>query len=293
MFDYHIHPGYSIDAEPCSITDYCSRAVATGLTEICFTPHLEVDPVRRHLDWFVRDKGRVLPMEDLKWLDSYFKDIEAARLEWGGQGLTVQAGLEVGYDLGLEKTIERVVSGYPFDFVLGSVHCLEHLAISSLRDSKLYFPGKELGQVVQEYFNTLEEAVNSELFDCIGHVDLYRRYGCLYFSEEVLQAHEGIAAPLFKKIAEKGMGLEINTSSLRRGHNDFHPTGAMTEMAIRSGVRIFTVGSDAHRLDELGCGVEAALKKLSDLGIKPATYHLRQLVRSEEKGGQKSSLTIK
>lgn len=276
MFDYHIHPGYSIDAETSSIADYCYRATATGLKEICFTPHLEVDPVRRHLDGFVRVNGRVCPMEDLKWLDFYFREIEDARREWAGYGLAVKAGLEVGYDLGLEKTIERVVSGYPFDFVLGSVHCLDHLAISSKRDSRLYFPGKELGRVVTEYFHVLEEAVSTDLFDCVGHIDLYRRYGCLYFGEEILQAHESIAPPLFQKIAAKGMGLEVNTSSLRRGHADFHPTRAMVEMALRSGVTIFTVGSDAHRLDELGHGVEAAMKMLGDLGIKPATYNLRQ-----------------
>lgn len=275
MFDYHVHPGYSIDAEPFSIADYCRRAAETGLKEICFTPHLEVDPVRRHLDWFVRVNGAVCPMEDLNWLDFYFRDIEDARKAWSGRGLTIKAGLEAGFDLGLEKAIERVVLGYPFDFVLGSVHCLDHLAISSMRDSKLYFPGKEPARVVSEYFTVLEEAVKTGLFDCIGHLDLYRRYGCRFFGEEILKAHEKVAAPLFKKIAAKGMGLEINTSSLRRGHNDFHPTGAMTEMAIRSGVRIFTVGSDAHRLDELGCDVEAAMKKLSDLGMKPATYHLR------------------
>lgn len=276
MFDYHIHPGYSIDAEPFSIADYCRRAAATGLKEICFTTHLEVDPVRRHLDWFVRINGRVCPMEDLSWLDFYFKDIEDARKEWAGRGLNVKAGLEVGYDLGLEKAIERVVLGYPFDFVLGSVHCLDHLAISSKKDSRLYFPGKEPGQVVTEYFTVLGEAVNSNLFDCIGHVDLYRRYGYLFFGEEILKAHEKVAAPLFEKIAAKGMGLEVNTSSLRRGHADFHPTGAMVKMALRLGVRIFTVGSDAHRLDDLGQGVEAAMKMLAGLEIKPATYNLRK-----------------
>lgn len=276
MFDYHIHPGYSIDAEPFSISDYCRRAADNGLKEICFTSHLEVDPVRKHLDWFVRINGAVCPMEDLNWLDFYFKDIEDVRKEWARRGLTVKAGLEVGYDLGLEKAIERVVLGYPFDFVLGSVHCLDHLAISSKGDSKRYFPGKEPGRVVTEYFNVLGEAVNTGLFDCIGHVDLYRRYGSRFFGEEVLKALEIVAAPLFEKIAARGMGLEVNTSSLRRGHIDFHPTGAMVEMALGLGVRFFTVGSDAHRLDDLGHGIEAAIKMLAGLEIKPVTYNLRK-----------------
>lgn len=276
MYDYHVHPGYSIDAEATSIADYCREAAAGGLKEICFTTHLEVDPVRRNLDWFVRVNGQMRPMEDLRWLDCYFRDIEDARREWAGRGLAVKAGLEAGYEPGMEKAIERVVASYPFDFVLGSVHCLDHLAISSKKESSLYFPGKNLNQVIGQYFRILDEAVESGLFDCIGHLDLYRRYGYLYFGEKILHAHEGLAGPLFEKMAAKGTGLEINTSSLRRGHNDFHPTGAMLQTALDAGVKIFTVGSDAHRLKELGHGIKCAWNMLSALGIRPATFHLRQ-----------------
>lgn len=277
MLDYHVHPGYSIDAEPSSIRDYCRRAAAMGLRELCFTPHLEVDPERRHLDWFVRVGAQVCPMEDLTWLDHYFGEIEEARREWKDYGLTVRAGLEAGFDLGLEKSIERVLRDYPFDFVLGSVHCLEHLAISSRGESRLYFPGKKPENVVREYFKVLEEAVATGFFDCLGHVDLYRRYGLFYLGEEVLSAHEAFAAPLFEKIAARGMGLEINTSSLRRGHSDFHPSRVMVNLAHSLGIKIFTVGSDAHRLADLGQGIGAATQLLAELGLQPAAYCRRRL----------------
>lgn len=276
MIDYHVHPGYSIDAEPHSIDDYCRKAVSMGLKEICFTPHLEVDPVRKHLDWFVRVNGSVLPMEELHWLDNYFREIESARQKWFAAGVSVKAGLEVGYERGTEKVIERVVLNYPFDFIIGSVHCLEHHAISSQRESSLYFPGKEIDFVVNEYFKILEEAVSTGLFDCIGHADLYRRYGSNYFSEELIKECEIAAEGLFKKAASKGVGLEVNTSSLRRGHSEFHPTFSMIEMALCSGISFFTVGSDAHRLDDLGCGIKEAQEMLAGLGIKPTTYTLRR-----------------
>lgn len=277
MIDYHIHPGYSIDADPCSIDEYCRKAVASGFKELCFTPHLEVDPERRHLDWFVRVNGRVCPMENFSWLDYYFKDIENAREQWSGSGLAVKAGLEVGFDQGLEKQIETVISGYPFDFILGSVHCLDHLAISSRKDSELYFPGKELKQVVGQYFYVLEEAVDTGFFDCIGHVDLYRRYGSFYFGNDILSAHENLAPALFHKMASRGVGLEINSSSLRRGHKEYHPSFDMVKMAFDLGVRVFTVGSDAHRLTELGHGIDEAVRMLGQFGIRPATFKLRQI----------------
>ncbi|MDD4239262.1 MAG: histidinol-phosphatase [Desulfotomaculaceae bacterium] len=293
MYDYHVHPGYSIDAEPSGIDEYCTKAAAIGITEVCFTTHLEVDPQRKHLDWFVRVDQRIVPMDDLVWLDVYFRDIENARRKWSARGLKIKAGLEVGYELGLEKVIERVVRGYPFDFVMGSVHCLDHLAISSYKESNLYFPGRQLKAVVGEYFRVLSEAVSSNLFDCIGHLDLYRRHGCRYWGADILHAHEEFAEPLLKSIAARGMSLEVNTSGLRRGLNDFHPSRDIIEMAVNLGVRLFTVGSDAHRLADLGHGLESALELLTGYGIGPVSYLLRQPVHGEEKGGQTPPLTIK
>ncbi|MCL6638662.1 MAG: histidinol-phosphatase [Firmicutes bacterium] len=276
MLDYHVHPDYSIDADPSSIWQYCQRAAEIGIREICFTPHLEVDPVRKHLDGFVRLKGVRSPMNDLTWLDCYFKEIEEARREWKEAGLSVKSGIEVGYDLGLEKMIERVVENYPFDFVLGSVHCLDHKAISSKRESVRYFPGKEMEQVVQSYFYTLKEGVKTGLFDCVAHLDLYRRYGVHYFGTGVLRAHENLIGPLFELMLKTDTGLEINTSSLRRGHTEFHPSRAIILSAKRAGITVFTVGSDAHRLDELGLKVDEACAMLLALGIEPATYTRRQ-----------------
>jgi len=278
MRDYHVHPGYSIDAEPSGIDEYCRKAIDIGLSEICFTTHLEVDPQRKHLDWFVRIAQGIVPMDDLTWLDVYFQDIEDARRKWPAHGLKVRAGIEVGYDLGQEKAIERVVRGYPFDFVMGSIHCLEHLAISSKKESRLYFPGRQMLTGVGEYFRLLSEAVSSGLFDCIGHLDLYRRHGRHYWGPEISRAHEEFAEPVLKTIAARGMSLEVNTSGLRRGLKDFHPSKDILELAVDSGVRLFTLGSDAHRLAELGMGLDSALELLAGYGIEPVSYLLRQPV---------------
>ncbi len=293
MFDYHIHPDYSIDAEPHSIDEYCREAVLLGIGEICFTPHLEVDPVRKHLDWFVRVNGSVRPMDDIKWIEYYFKEIEKARNKWSGTGLLIKAGLEVGYERGKDREIERIVLNYPFDFIIGSVHCLDHRAISSRSESRLFFPGKKARAVITEYYEIFEEAVTTGLFDCIGHVDLYRRYGGSYFSEDDMRECESISESLFKQAARRGIGVEVNTSSLRRGQKNFHPAFSLIKLALQSGVSIFTVGSDAHRLSELGRGVEGAVEMLAGLGIEPATYCLRRACVKIEKGGQTYCITIK
>ncbi|OAT80275.1 histidinol-phosphatase [Desulfotomaculum copahuensis] len=276
--DYHVHPGFSIDAEPCSIDEYCRQALAAGVDEICFTPHLEVDPVRRHRDWFVRMNGERHPMNDLRWLNRYFAEIDRARYRYASTGPVIKAGLEVGFDRGLERTIENITTAFPFDFVLGSVHCLEHHAISSWEESRAYFPTRTLAQVTREYFTTLDEAVQSRLFDCIGHLDLYCRYGHRFFGPAVFSAYRGQVEPIFKQMALCGTGLEINTSSLRRGLQDFHPAREILILARDQGIRTFTVGSDAHRPADLGDHTVAALDLLHNLHLQAAIFSARRPV---------------
>lgn len=274
--DYHIHPGFSIDAADCGMSEYCRRALEIGLSEICFTTHLEMDPVRRHLDWFVRLGGVVSPMEDPSWLDEYFAEIHQVRNDFAITGLKIKAGLEVGFDRGLERNIEKFIDGFPFDYILGSVHCLDHQAISSLRESKLYFPGKSVEDVAGDYYSTVFDAVVSGLFDCIGHLDLYCRYGTNFLGPQVRDVFSDHVDPVFEQMVKRNIGLEVNTSAMRRGLPEFHPGGRLLEKAGNSGVKIFTVGSDAHRPEDLGYRIEEALELLESLGLTVHVFTRRK-----------------
>ncbi|MDK2820939.1 MAG: histidinol-phosphatase family [Clostridia bacterium] len=287
--DYHVHPDYSIDAFPVKIRDYCHRALELGLGEICFTTHLELDPVRREIDNFVFFKGKKHSVHDLTWLDGYFSEIARAREEFEAAGLKVKAGIEVGYDRGLEKDIEKIVEEYPFDFVMGAIHCLNHIAISSMKESPRYFSSRSLAEIRNDYFTTLKEAVKTGLFDCIAHVDLYRRYGIKHCGPGILTIHRGAIEPVFKEMARKGMGLEVNTSSRRRGLKEFHPSPEIISLAAEAGIKIFTVGSDAHSLDDLGDHIQDALALLEDFNLCNHVFTRRRAVPCLHKAiGQKA-----
>ncbi len=274
--DYHIHPNYSIDASPVKIRDYCQKALELNLAEICFTTHIELDPVRREIDNFIIVNGEKLSVFNLVWLDSYFEEINRTREEFRHANLKVKAGLEIGYCRGCEKHVERIVNNYPFDYVLGAIHCLDHIAISSMKESPNYFRNNSLKKLRSDYFTALQEAVTTGFIDCIAHVDLYLRYGIRYYGPEVLTIHRGAVEPVFKEMARRGMGLEINTSSRRRGLKEFHPTREILALAVKSGIKIFTVGSDAHSPDELGGYIDEALALMKDLNIRNHVFTRRQ-----------------
>ncbi|MCL5779826.1 MAG: histidinol-phosphatase [Firmicutes bacterium] len=274
LADYHVHPGYSMDAEPWSIHHYCQRAVELGLQEICFTTHFECDPLRKHIDWLVRLNGRLLPMDQWSWVDHYLSEIEKAKGVFKPAGLTVRAGVEVGYGLGLEPVIEKLVTDYPWDYVLGSVHCLDHIAISSRKESPTYFQGRTAKQVCQDYYKIMAEAVGTGFFDCVGHLDIYKRYGLDYLGEEINEVELEHGERILRQMARQGMGLEINTSRKRKGQ-DFFPSVRLLKLARECGVKIFTVGSDAHSVSELGQGLLQAVELLYEHGLSLHGFHQR------------------
>ena len=116
------------------------------------------------------------------------------------------------------------------------------------------------------------------LFDCLAHLDLYVRYGSRYFGPEINRIHEGIIESIFKEMAQKGMGLEINTSSRRRGLEEFHPSKEIVALAAESGITIFTVGSDAHKLEELGEYLDEAEAILEEFNLTNHVFTKRQAI---------------
>lgn len=276
LSDYHIHPNYSIDAAPVKIKEYCTKALEMGLKEICFTTHLELGPDSRGKDDRVNFQGEVVDVRDRRWLEGYLQEIEEARSFFQSQGLQVKAGMEVGYIPGLEKEIESFIAPYPFDYVLGAVHIIDGFSVASKKESPQYFRTRSLKQVAREYFGILEEAVKSGLFDCMAHLDIYTRYGSQIFGEKIYTLHEGYLEPILEEMARRGMGLEINTSSCRRGLKEFHPSRKLVALAAQKGIKIFTIGSDAHRLEELGDHLDEALEVLAELNLQNHGYTRRQ-----------------
>ncbi len=281
MIDYHVHPDYSPDATG-SIRDYCRRAREVGVTELCFTTHFEPDPERAEFESVVV-RGERRPVSS-DWSVSYLEDIAAAREEFGD--LVIRAGVELGYEMGVEGLAGDFLDRHEFDFVLGAVHCLDHVAISGSRElgrmKELLVP-KGAAYVANRYFDYLHAAAGSRLFDCVAHLDIYRKYvlpvwrgtpGEAEFAAVVAERLDSV----LEQIAGCGVGIEVNSSAMRRGDAEPYPEEWIVGLARRAGVSTFTVGSDAHRPADLGVGLDRAVELLVRVGVKPARFRRRRPV---------------
>jgi histidinol-phosphatase (PHP family) len=278
MIDYHVHCDYSIDAEGPA-EEYAERALEKGLKGICFTTHCDLDPTRSHHDGRVRLRGEVVPVTS-DWLDSYIADIERVAGAFSPRGLEVLCGLEIGYVPGIERLIERTVEGRPLDFIVGGVHTLEGVDIVSSGESTGYFKGHTPRQVCERYFESVGEAVASGLFDCIAHLDIYKRCGLDFYGDALSGAHLGLAEPVLAAVATRDICLEINGGGLRKGLRWPYPSPDLLEAARELGVRHVTLGSDGHRPEDVGSGIARCLESAREKGFTSiATF--RERVRRE------------
>lgn len=272
--DYHVHPDYSLDATG-TVDQYCQKALELGLKEICFTTHYDSDPFRIDEDPFMRIDGEVVPLSE-KNVKRYIDDMKRANEKYSPSGLTVKVGLEVDYAPHIEDQLRRDLTSFNFDYLLGAVHCLDHIAISASCEAEKYFKTKSMEETVEEYYKVLQQAVESGLFDAIAHLDIYKKYGLGFYGENILTAHSGLVEPVLELMVKNNVGMEINTGVLRRGHKEFCPGLEILNLALRMGVNIVALGSDAHKVEHLGKGIEEAymlverLKK--EIDVKSRTF---------------------
>ena len=262
MIDYHIHTQHSTDAEG-TIDGYCARAVELGLTEICFTNHCELDPMRD--DSFIRFDHKKIPF-DREGVRRLQHEVFDARDRFREKGLQVKFGLEVGYYRGIEPALQDMIDGVELDFLIGSIHCLNHVCIDSSREAHMYFADHDADVFLNEYYTEVAALIQSRLFDTIAHLDVYKKYGISFYGKKIHDAPVEQLTDIFGLMTEHEIALEINTAGLRK-IDQIYPSPDIMELARDQGVRLFTIGSDSHTVDDLGKGLSEGLGYAKTYGL--------------------------
>lgn len=248
--DYHVHTEHSIDAEG-SLVAYCEQALGIGLKEICFTNHCEIDPKRN--DNLIRWNQSVVPITHDR-IAALHDAIRGIADTYRGKGLIVKCGIEIGYFDGIEPRLDEITRGLDFDFIIGSVHCLDHVCIDSSKEYRKYFEHRNSRDLLEEYYGAIERLIKSRLFDSLGHIDVYKKYGYGFYGETIGEFPAEQVRQVFELTAEYDIALEINTAGLRRV-NEIYPAASIMECARKAGVKKLTIGSDAHHPEDLGKGL--------------------------------------
>ena len=257
MFDYHMHSRVSFDGHD-SGPELALAAKNAGLREICFTDHLDYDPL---------GKMGVLAF------DTEVYNAEYDRLEV--PGLTIRRGMEFGMTPENAAQFRQDLHRRPFDFVLGSVHFVDDLDV--------YYPefwqDKTVFQAERRYLEATLDCVRiHDDFDVLAHLTYIAKTHCHPAPRPVPYGeHRELFDEILRVLAAKGKGLEINTSGVDRC-GDFLPTADIFRRFRELGGEIVTVGSDAHCCNRVGQYCADACGILGDIFGHVCTFEGRKPV---------------
>lgn len=260
MFDFHTHTNFSPDAS-MDVEDAIKTSIKKGLKEICFTDHIDYD---------YDGKNNHILFD----YSTYFKSLKALKTKYNDR-ISIKIGVEMGLQPHLLEQYEKDAKMYDFDFIIGSIHSVEKNDLYSGN----YFESKTQRDAYLVYFNELKYIVDYfDHFNVLGHIDVIKRYGnydvCL-----PLEEYKDITIEIFRKIIEKGKGIELNTSGIRYQLGDYHPSLDIIKLYFDLGGEIITLGSDAHTPEHIAYDFINATKALESIGFKYiATFDKRKPV---------------
>lgn len=259
LFDSHVHSDNSHDASH-SVTYLCETAVDKNLMGISITDHCDINEYNQVPNYELRIRQSII-------------DTRKAQMVFGPR-LLITTGIELGQPLQDMQATERALSLAKYDFIIGSLHNLADEEDFYFMDYNQY----DVDDLLRRYFEELYRMAEWGGFDSLAHLTYPLRY--IYNVKKVLwdlTPHYDVIDALFKKIIEKGIALELNTSGLRQSIKETLPARPLLERYHSFGGELVTIGSDAHNVDALGSGIQAGMELLAQVGFGFfAFYRLRQ-----------------
>ena len=252
--DAHLHTELSPDsAVPLEL--YCAQAAERGVREIAITDHLDFMPGA--------------PAYAYASYQRHEREVRAAAERWAGR-VTIRFGVELTYESRYEDAIREHLRTHSYDYSIGSVHAMSDGPYGRSRVAS-FVAGKSLAEATAPYFAEVAAAIQSGLFDTIGHLDMIKRYLIRWWPAADYAAIPEVYEPLLVALVESGMALEMNSSGLRHPTGETYPGPWVVARFRELGGRRVTVGSDSHLPNCFAFGIEEACEIVAAAGFDRLT----------------------
>ncbi len=248
--NYHVHTPLCHHAAGTMET-YVKTAIAMGLSEICFLDHLTLNKP---------DDSNSMSLDDVP---HYFAEGKALGKQYQNV-ISVKIGLEVDYDPSASPVINELISQFSFDVIGGSVHFLGDCNIVSHRSVWCHGEG-DPDEIYSQYYDALLAMLDEDYVDVICHFDLVKK-----FSRKSRQTFADKIHSVLLKIKATHRVVEVNTSGYDHPVAEAYPSASILRQCRKLDIPI-TLGSDAHRPEELKRGYNRAQKLIADAGYDELT----------------------
>ncbi len=212
LADMHMHSIYSYDGQ-MRLKQMVERGKKLNLKYMAFTEHLEFN--------------QITIKQFLNRYQLYKEELE--QLQECNPEITLIKAVEISNPELYLKELESL-NKLDLDYIIGSNHIL---------------PKNNSEKEILNYYKKILTIIKNGGIDTIGHLDYLRR------KVDDNNIDNGIIEEIFKELIKRKIALEINTSAIRRKGLDSFPSQIKLDLYKKLGGNIVTIGSDAHRINEI------------------------------------------
>ena len=253
LSDFHLHSSHSEDSEaPMELQ--IEAGIKAGLKYMCFTEHMDKDFPGS------TEEKKLFEVDT----DAYREHCMECRDKYKDR-IDVRFGIEYGCQTHLGQHNKDYVNKYPFDFVIASQHLVDGIDVYYPD----YFEGMSEKEAYRRYFEaTLESICMIDEYDIFGHIDYVVRYGPDKNKNYRYKDHEDVLEEILKQLIKRGKGIELNTAGFKKLGDDANPSREILARYRELGGEIITIGSDAHKPEDVAGCFDRARALLEGLGFE-------------------------
>lgn len=264
LVDYHTHTRCSPDSS-APLANMIGAAQAAGLRELCTTDHCDLQ----------QEDGSPLGAWDWKPILDQFEQAKASKV---GDDFRLLLGIELGGGHADPQRAQELLEGVPLDFVIGSVHNLSPAAGG--RDF-FYLDFQEEAQArkaLDDYFDSLLALAPLPCYDTLGHIIYPLRYINGRSGHHItLDPWQEQLDQVLGTVIETGRAIEVNTHNGR----EVEQWRPILERYRQLGGTRVTLGSDAHKPENVAKGLDRAARLLREIGFSSVTLYRQRQPRQQ------------
>lgn len=253
--NYHTHTTYCDGKD--SVREMILSAIDKGFDVIGFSGHSPLFD-----DWCMTQDGMLEYIRDVNSNKELYKD-----------KIEILCGIEQDY-FSTNKTDK-------FDFVIGSVHCVDVSGTLLCVDETAeilkngidrYFGGDPI-KLAQKYYELVGDVADKTGCDIVGHLDLITKFQDISpIFDTSDKRYIRAAESAIKKLSAKNVMFEVNTGAMSRGlKKSPYPQQELLSYIGDCGCDV-VLSSDCHSKEHIDFGFDEAIKLIKDCGFKRVAY---------------------
>jgi len=275
LADVHMHSRFSKDSKS-ELPDICESAKEKKVSVVCITDHVDF-----------------IPNDDMNQLVQIRKDACAAIRDMDRQveNLDVLLGVEISGGGTFPEKAKVISECVDYDQIIGSGHGVYYLEgkefdlpasachkeveyISTAKKDFTNSTEEELIRFVHYYYDSVMRLLKRTQVDVMAHLVYPFRYinGKYKRNIDWMQFLPQIDSVLDYLIAH-GIALEVNTSRFETATDDLAQYDEIIRRYAQKGGYLITLGSDAHKNEQISHSFGSAIEMLKRNGIRNLFYY--------------------